>query len=104
MSRNSGMLGGLGAACYRHRWLTVVVWIAGGACLIALWTRLGAAADTSFAGSDRGQALLNEHFAAQWGDTLGLAIRSAERIPSPGVIFAGDGMASVSVSPDWAAK
>src|SRR5579859_2380018 len=85
MSGNSGMLGGLGAACYRHRWLTVVVWMAGVACLITLWTRFGAAADNSFAGSDPGQALLNEHFAAQSGDTLTLAIRSAEKISSPGV-------------------
>ena len=79
------MRGGLGAACYRHRWLTVVVWIAGVACLITLWMRFGAAADNSFTGSDPGQALLNEHFAAQSGDTLTLAIRSAEKITSPGV-------------------
>jgi uncharacterized membrane protein YdfJ with MMPL/SSD domain len=85
MSRNSGMLGGLGAACYRHRWLTVVMWIAGVACLITLWMRFGAAADNSFTGSDPGQALLNEHFAAQSGDTLTLAIRSAEKITSPEV-------------------
>src|SRR5580693_3546599 len=85
MSGNSGMLGGLGAACYRHRWLTVVVWIAGVACLITLWMRFGAAADNSFTGSDPGQALLNEHFAAQSGDTLTLAIRSAEKITSPEV-------------------
>ena len=79
------MLGGLGAACYRHRWLTVVVWIAGVACLITLWMGFGAAADNNFTGSDPGQALLNEHFAAQSGDTLTLAIRSAEKITSPGV-------------------
>jgi uncharacterized membrane protein YdfJ with MMPL/SSD domain len=79
------MLGGLGAACYRHRWLTVVVWIAGVACLITLWMRFGAAADNSFTGSDPGQALLNEHFAAQSGDTLTLAVRSAEKITSPAV-------------------
>src|SRR5580692_2044845 len=85
MSRNSGMLGGLGAACYRHRWLTVVMWIAGVACMITLWMRFGAAADNSFTGSDPGQALLNEHFAAQSGDTLTLAIRSAEKITSPEV-------------------
>ena len=85
MSKNSGMLGGLGAACYRHRWLTVVVWIAGVASLITLWMGFGAAADNSFTGSDPGQALLNEHFAAQSGDTLTLAIRSGEPISSPGV-------------------
>src|SRR5271154_2915429 len=80
MSGNSGMLGGLGAACYRHRWLTVVVWIAGVACLITLWMRFGAAADNSFTGSDPGQALLNEHFAAQSGDALTLAIRAAPHV------------------------
>ena len=85
MSGNSGMLGGLGAACYRHRWLTVVIWIAGVACLITLWLQFGAPADNSFTGSDPGQALLNEHFAAQSGDTLTLAIRSADKITSPGV-------------------
>jgi len=63
----------------------VVVWIAGVACLITLWTRFGAAADNSFTGSDPGQALLNEHFAAQSGDTLTLAIRSQAPVSSPGV-------------------
>ena len=82
MSGNSGMLGGLGAACCRHRWLTVVMWIAGVACLITLWIQFGAPADNSFTGSDPGQTLLNEHFAAQSGDTLTLAIRSADKITS----------------------
>jgi uncharacterized membrane protein YdfJ with MMPL/SSD domain len=78
-------MGRLGVACCRHRWLTVVVWVAGVACLITLWMRFGAAADNSFTGSDPGQALLNEHFAAQSGDTLTLAIRSADKITSPEV-------------------
>jgi uncharacterized membrane protein YdfJ with MMPL/SSD domain len=78
-------MGTLGAACYRHRWLTVVVWIAGVACLVTLWMRFGAAANNSFTGNDPGQTLLNEHFAAQSGDTLTLAIRSTEKITSPGV-------------------
>ena len=76
MSTNSGLLGGLGAAYYRHRWLTVLAWIAGLACLVTLWTRFGAAAQNSFTSNDPGQALLSEHFAAQSGDTLTLAIRS----------------------------
>ena len=78
-------MGRLGAACYRHRWLTVVVWIAGVACLITLWMRFGAAADNSFTGSDPGQALLSEHFAAQSGDTLTLATRSQAPVRSPAV-------------------
>jgi len=44
MSANPGLLGGLGAACYRHRWVTVLAWLAGLACLITLWMRFGAAA------------------------------------------------------------
>jgi uncharacterized membrane protein YdfJ with MMPL/SSD domain len=78
-------LGRLGAACYQHRWLTVLVWIAGVACLITLWMRFGAAADNNFTGSDPGQALLNEHFARQSGDTLTLAIRAQEKVTDPAV-------------------
>jgi len=57
MSANSGLLGGLGAACYRHRWLTMLAWIAGVACLITLWMRFGAPAQNSFAVNDPGQSL-----------------------------------------------
>ena len=85
MSTNSGLLGGLGAACYRHRWVTVLAWMAGVACLITLWTQFGAAAQNSFTTNDPGQALLNEHFAAQSGDTLTLAIRSEAPVRSPAV-------------------
>ena len=85
MGTNPGVLGGLGSACYRHRWLTVLVWVAGVASLIRLWTRFGAAAQNDFTGNDPGQTLLNEHFAPQSGDTLTLAIRSDEGITSPAV-------------------
>jgi uncharacterized membrane protein YdfJ with MMPL/SSD domain len=85
MSTNPGLLGGVGRACYRHRLITVLVWIAGVASLVALWTRFGAAAQNDFTGSDPGQTLLNQHFAAQSGDTLTLAIRSDTAIASPGV-------------------
>ncbi|MGH3199572.1 MAG: MMPL family transporter [Streptosporangiaceae bacterium] len=83
MSTNRGVLGRAGSACYRHRWLTVLVWIAGVASLITLWTRFGAAAQNDFTGSDPGQTLLNQHFARQSGDTLTLAIRSDATITSP---------------------
>jgi RND superfamily putative drug exporter len=79
------LLGGLGAACYRHRWPTVLAWIAGLACLVTPWTRFGAAAQKSFTSNDPGQALLNEHFAAQSGDTLTLAIRSQAPVTSSAV-------------------
>ena len=77
-----GLLGGLGRGCYRHRWLTLLVWIAGLACMITLWTRFGAAADDSYGSSDPGQALLNAHFHRQSGDALTLAIRSSGDISS----------------------
>ena len=74
------MLGRIGSGCYRHRWVTVLVWVAGVAALITLWTRFGAAAQNDFTGSDPGQTLLNQHFARQSGDTLTLAIRSQEKV------------------------
>ena len=79
------LLGRVGSACYRHRWVTVLVWIAGVAALITLWTRFGAAAQNDFSGSDRGQTLLNQHFARQSGDTLTLAIRSDAKVTDPAV-------------------
>ena len=85
MGTKTGALGALGNACYRHRWVTVLVWVAGVVCLIGLWTRFGAAAQNDFTGNDPGQTLLNEHFAAQSGDTLTLAIRSDEGITSAAV-------------------
>src|SRR5690242_6938750 len=80
-----GLLGRIGSGCYRHRWITVLVWVAGVAALITLWTRFGAAAQDDFAGSDPGQAVLNQHFARQSGDTLTLAIRSQEKVTDPAV-------------------
>jgi uncharacterized membrane protein YdfJ with MMPL/SSD domain len=66
----------LGRACYRHRWATLLGWVAAVACLVTLWLQFGAAAQNSFTGSDPGQSILNQHFARQSGDTLTLAIRS----------------------------
>jgi RND superfamily putative drug exporter len=85
MTGNIGALGRIGSGCYRHRWITVLVWVAGVAALITLWTRFGAAAQDDFTGSDPGQTLLNQHFARQSGDTLTLAIRSQEKITDPAV-------------------
>jgi uncharacterized membrane protein YdfJ with MMPL/SSD domain len=78
-----GLLGSLGRACFRHRWLTLLTWIVGVACLITLWTSFGAPAQNNFSGSDPGQTLLNHHFQRQSGDTLTLAIRSTAPIDSP---------------------
>jgi len=80
-----GTLGRVGRACHRHRWLTLLTWILGVACLITLWTRFGAPAQDNFAGSDPGQTLLNQHFQRESGDSLTLAIRSSGPITSPAV-------------------
>ena len=82
---NPALLGRIGRTCYRHRWLTLLAWILGVVCLITLWTRFGAPAQDNFSGSDPGQAVLNQHFPRQSGDTLTLAIRSADPITSPAV-------------------
>jgi len=50
-----GLIGGLGRACYRHRWLTLLAWLAGVACLITLFISYGAPARDNFTGRDPGQ-------------------------------------------------
>jgi uncharacterized membrane protein YdfJ with MMPL/SSD domain len=80
-----GLLGTLGRACFRHRWLTLVLWIVGVACLITLWTGFGAPAQDNFTGNDPGQTLLDQHFHRQSGDTLTLAIRSTAPVGSAAV-------------------
>jgi putative drug exporter of the RND superfamily len=85
MFANPGLLSGLGSACYRHRWVTVLAWIAGVACLVTLWMRFGAAVQNSFSTNDPGQTLLSEHFSGLSGDTLTLAIRSDAVVRSPTV-------------------
>ena len=55
------------------------------ACLITLFISYGAPAQDNFTGSDPGQALLNQHFPRQSGDTLTLAIESAAPVTSPAV-------------------
>ena len=81
----AGLLGGLGRACYRHRWITLFTWLGGVACLITLWIQFGAAAQNTFNGSDPGQTVLNQHFPRASGDTLTLAIRSTAPVLSPAV-------------------
>jgi uncharacterized membrane protein YdfJ with MMPL/SSD domain len=65
--------------------MTLLAWVAGVAVLITLWMRFGAAADNSFNNSDPGQTLLNQDFARQSGDTLTLAISSAQPVTAPAV-------------------
>jgi RND superfamily putative drug exporter len=84
-SQGAGLLGGLGRACYRHRWITLFTWIIGVACLITLWLQFGAAALNTFNSSDPGQTVLNEHFPRASGDTLTLAVKSTAAVTSPAV-------------------
>jgi uncharacterized membrane protein YdfJ with MMPL/SSD domain len=80
-----GPLAAVGLACYRHRWATIVAWLAGLACLVTLWVQFGAPSATNFGTADPGQTLLNQHFHRQSGDTLTLAIRSGRPIADPAV-------------------
>jgi uncharacterized membrane protein YdfJ with MMPL/SSD domain len=80
---NPGLLGRAGRACHRHRGVTLLTWIVGLACLVTLWIRFGAPAQDSFSSGDPGQALLNQHFPRQSGDSLTLAISSDTPITSP---------------------
>jgi len=80
-----GALGRLGRGCYRHRWVTLLVWIAGVAGLIVLWQAFGAPADDTFTGNDPGQTVLSQHFPRASGDSITLAIRSDAPIRSAGV-------------------
>jgi uncharacterized membrane protein YdfJ with MMPL/SSD domain len=80
-----GPIGWTGRTCYRHRWLTLLGWLAAVACLITLWTRFGAPPQDNFTGGDPGQALLNQHFHRTSGDTLTLAVRSTAPVTSPAV-------------------
>jgi uncharacterized membrane protein YdfJ with MMPL/SSD domain len=84
-AQRAGLLGGLGRACYRHRWITVSAWILGVGSLIALWQLFGAAALNTFTSNDPGQAVLDQHFPRASGDTLTLAIRSTALVTSPAV-------------------
>jgi len=83
--QRTGLLGGLGRACYRHRWSTLSAWIIGVGLLIALWQLFGAAALNTFNNNDPGQTVLNQHFPRASGDTLTLAIRSTAPVTSPAV-------------------
>ena len=78
-----GPIGLLGRACYRHRWITLFVWLAGVACLIALWINFGAPPQDNPGSSDPGQSLLNKHFSHASGDTLTLAIDSRTPLADP---------------------
>ena len=79
------ILGRLARTCHRHRWLTLSAWLAIAAYLIIMWMQFGAPADNNFTATDPGTKLINQHFPQQSGDSLTLAIRSAQPIDTPAV-------------------
>src|SRR5262249_40862511 len=78
-----GPIGLLGRACYRHRWITLFVWLAGVACLIALLIHFRAPAPDHYSGSHPRRALLDKHFPHASGDSLTLAIDSRAPLSDP---------------------
>jgi RND superfamily putative drug exporter len=85
--RTDGALAGLARFCYRRRRLVLVTWIIGVIALAFVGFRFGAASDNDFTGGDSGsakaQALIEQHFPEQQGDTLTLAIKSEKGIDDP---------------------
>ncbi|HEU5024206.1 MAG TPA: MMPL family transporter [Spirillospora sp.] len=79
------ILGSAGRACFRHRWTTLLAWIAGLACLVTLWQLYGAGPDNDVNTSDPGQTLLDRHFPQQSGDRLTVAIKSAAPVTDAAV-------------------
>jgi RND superfamily putative drug exporter len=75
-----GRLAALGRFCYRRRRLIVPLWIVGAVVVMFVGFRYAAAADNDFSGnaSDSGhaQAVLNQHFPSQRGDSLTLAVQA----------------------------
>ncbi|MER6567940.1 MMPL family transporter [Streptomyces sp. NPDC001093] len=78
-------LGIVGRACFRHRWITLMAWIAALACLVTLWQLYGAGSDNDFNTSDPGQTLLDRHFHQQSGDRFTLAIKSTAPVTDASV-------------------
>ncbi|HEY1619813.1 MAG TPA: MMPL family transporter [Streptosporangiaceae bacterium] len=75
----------VGRACFRHRWITLLAWLAGLAVLVALWQMYGASADNSVNSSDPGQTVLDQHFSEQSGDAFTLAIKSTAPVTDASV-------------------
>ena len=83
-----GPLGRIAGLTFRHRWLTVLAWVAGLGLAVVLAGAFGGdfKADYSAPGSDSSQAqqLLEDEFPAQSGDTVDVVVASAGRVTDPG--------------------
>src|SRR6185369_11761732 len=84
-----GRLAALASFCYRRRRLVVPLWIVGTIVVMFVGFRYAAAADNNFGGgaSDSGQAqaILNQHFPSQRGDSLTLAVHADAGVRDPAV-------------------
>jgi RND superfamily putative drug exporter len=73
--------------CHRRRRLVLLAWIAGVIAVAFVGFGFGAASDNDFTGgntdSARAQALIEQHFPEQQGDTLTLAIKADKGIDDP---------------------
>ncbi|BCB91824.1 MMPL family transporter [Phytohabitans suffuscus] len=85
--RADGALAGLARFCFRRRRLVLLTWIVGVLALAFLGFRFGAPSDNAYSGGDshsaRAQALIEQHFPDQQGDTLTLAIKADGGIDDP---------------------
>ncbi|HYO33586.1 MAG TPA: MMPL family transporter, partial [Nocardioidaceae bacterium] len=86
-SASPGPLGRLAAVAYRRRGRTVLAWLAGLLLAIGLATAFGGEfkADYSAPGSDssRAQALLEQRFPAQQGDTVDVVVKASDGVQDP---------------------
>ena len=86
-ARSDGALAGLARFCYRRRRLVLLTWIVGVIAVAFLGFSFGAAPDNEYGGGDsdsaKAQALIEQHFPEQRGDTLTLAIKADRGIDDP---------------------
>ncbi|WP_405792440.1 MMPL family transporter [Streptomyces sp. NBC_01506] len=82
--RTDGALAGLARFCFRRRRLVLLTWIVGVIVVAFVGFGFGADPDNDFTGGDTGsakaQALIEDHFPEQQGDTLTLAIKAEKGI------------------------
>ncbi|NUW42276.1 MMPL family transporter [Nonomuraea rhodomycinica] len=83
-SRTDGALARLARFCYRRRRLVLLTWIIAVTTVALVGFGYGAAPDNDFTGGDsesaKAQALIEQHFPEQQGDTLTLAIKAEKGI------------------------
>lgn len=85
----SGSLAKLARFCYQRRRLVLLTWIVGTITVAFVGFGYGAPSDNEYSGGDadsaKAQALIEQHFPEQQGDTLTLAIKTGSGIDEPSV-------------------